>query len=330
MIPLQDRFGRTHDYLRISITDRCNLHCMYCKPGENVSNPAEKTSSLLTVDELAAIVQAAASLGIKKVRITGGEPLLREDLAEILRVIARTPGIEDVALTTNGTYLKERLPELQRAGLQKVNISLDSLNPETYRRITGDGNLLPVLEGIDEALRLGMDPIKINMVLLHEVNHTEIPEFFNFAQRNPVYLRFIEYMPFHTPDPGDNWYVSTGIVKEYAEALGTPLEPVSEKKGKGPEDLFRFPGAKGFVGLIHPISRGFCAKCNRLRVTVDGYLRPCLLRDTEVPLKDAVENPEQLIRLFEQALTFKEEKHTITAAGNAQMGHPRGMYRIGG
>ncbi len=322
MMPLQDRFGRTHDYLRISITDRCNLHCMYCKPG--------KASSLLTVDELAVIVQAAASLGIKKVRITGGEPLLREDLGEILRVIARTPGIEDVALTTNGVYLKERLPELEKAGLQKVNISLDSLKPETYRQITGGGSLLPVLEGIDTALRWGMKPVKINMVLLNEINHTEIPEFLNFAQRNPVHLRFIEYMPFHTPDPGDSWYISTEIVKEYAEAMGTPLEPVSEKKGKGPEDLFRFSGAKGFVGLIHPISRGFCAQCNRLRVTADGYLRPCLLRDQEVPLKDAVCNPEQLIRLFEQALTFKEEKHTITATGNDLSEHPRGMYRIGG
>ncbi|GAB6932256.1 GTP 3',8-cyclase MoaA [Calditerricola satsumensis] len=332
MTALVDRFGRRHDYLRISVTDRCNLRCVYCMPEDMAFLPQRQ---LLTDDEIVAVVRVAAQLGVRKLRITGGEPLVRPGLADLVARLAAIPGIEDIALTTNGIFLAEQAEALRRAGVRRVNVSLDSLKPDRFRRITRRGELERVLEGIEQALAVGFSPVKLNCVLVKGVNDDEIVDFIRLTLERPLHVRFIEYMPIGHHAEWKAGYVPLTDVLARAEAAGLPLEPADDAvPGNGPAEVYRVRGALGTVGLIHPVSDHFCAGCNRLRLTADGYLKPCLYWVEELRVRDCIGDEEKLRALFFRALALKPEKHEMARAGEAlddgRVPTWRRMSQIGG
>ena len=326
---LVDSFGRSHNYLRISVTDRCNLRCSYCMGPEGVDwLDREK---ILRYEEIVEVVKVAAGLGINKIRITGGEPLVRKDLSLLVKELRRIPGIKDLSLTTNGLLLAKQAKELHDAGLNRVNVSLDSLDPENYRQITNGGDLKEVLSGIEAALTVGLLPVKINVVLMKGLNDHEIPAFLKIASERPLQIRFIEYMPLGTGNNErlESAFLSAATVLETAAALGAPLTENSQNNcGGGPSDLFKLPGSAGSVGLIHPVSSRFCSTCNRLRLTADGFLKPCLYWNDELAVRPCLGDSEALSNLFFQAMEIKKEKHGMSADG--QLISTRCMSRIGG
>lgn len=327
---LIDNYGRKHDYLRISVTDRCNLRCVYCMGPEGV--PLLDHDRILRYEEIVRIVAAAAELGITKIRLTGGEPLVRKGIEKLVRDIAGIPGIIDIALTTNGVLLAEKAQALKEAGLQRVNISLDSLQSDVYRKITRMGELADALKGIKAALEIGLSPVKLNVVLMQGVNENEISDFLRLPMEYPLHLRFIEYMPIDSHDR--EWrgrYLPLQVVKEQAALMGLPLEPVETIKGAGPSETFSMPGALGTVGLIHAISSHFCAECNRLRLTPDGFIKPCLYWQEELSLKPVINDREGIKAVLKKALQYKRNKHEMDnmSKQNQHKGQ-RGMSMIGG
>lgn len=326
---LVDSFGRIHNYLRISVTDRCNLRCVYCMGSEGV-NWLDR-EKILRYEEIVEVVKVAAGLGINKIRITGGEPLVRKDLSFLIKELRRIPGIKDLSLTTNGLLLAEQAKELHEAGLDRVNVSLDSLDPENYRQITRGGELKEVISGIEAALKVGLSPVKINVVLMKGLNDHEVPTFLKIASEQPLQIRFIEYMPLGTVNNEKlkDASLSAATVLETAAALETPLTENSSKNcGEGPSELFKLLGGIGSVGLIHPVSSLFCATCNRLRLTADGFLKPCLYWNDELAIRPCLGDNEALSRLFFRAMKIKKEKHDMSAG--VQMNRIRCMSRIGG
>lgn len=327
---LIDRYGRRHDYLRISVTDRCDLRCVYCMGPEGV--PLMDHRKILSYEDIGKVVKAAAALGIKKIRLSGGEPLVRKGIEKLVGQISAIPGIEDLALTTNGQLLEKKLPALKEAGLKRVNISLDSLNPLTYREITRGGELEKVLGALAASLAYGLAPVKINVVLMRDVNEHEIPRFFQLARDYPIHLRFIEYMPLGSHST--QWrgkYLPLEVVMKEALKMGTPLEPLAEEQGcRGPAELYRLHGAKGLIGLIHPISQHFCYQCNRLRLTADGFIKPCLYWQEETSVKPVLNDPEKLKCLLRHALDYKREKHAMSAGELLEASPGRSMSKIGG
>ncbi len=326
---LEDRYGRRHDYLRISVTDRCNLRCVYCMGPEGV--PLLERRQILSYEEILKVVRAGAEAGIKKIRITGGEPLVRKGIEHFIKKIAEIPGIQDIALTTNGLLLEERALALKNAGLKRVNVSLDSLKQETYAKITRGGDLNKALAGIKAALHYQLNPVKINVVLMKGINDGEIDDFLCLTLEYPLHVRFIEYMPVDTHDASwEGRYLSLQAVKDRACALGLPLEPI-EVRGCGPAEMFKLPGALGSVGLIHPVSKHFCLSCNRLRLTADGYLKPCLYWQEELPVRSVLHDPEALQELFRKALGVKRQQHAMSAQRNRDLGEDRrSMSKVGG
>ena len=323
---LIDRFGRRHNQLRLSVTDRCNLRCTYCM-GEN-GVPWLEPGRILRYEEILAVVRIAAELGMSRVRLTGGEPLVRKDLAWLVRELRRIPGIEDLSLTTNGILLGEQADELRRAGLDRVNISLDSLNPETYGAVTRGGQLARVLDGIETALAVGFWPVKINVVLMKGVNDGDIPEFLRLAFSRPLHLRFIECMPIgRTGLDHGNRYLTVRSVLETAASLGFALTPCDPPSGSGPAETYAMRNGEGTIGLIHPISRHFCSACNRLRLTADGYLKPCLYWQEELSVRPVLDRPDELRRLFRRAMELKRPAHRMSTEA---YGHIRCMSRTGG
>lgn len=328
---LIDSFGRKHDYLRISITDRCNLRCVYCMGEEGV--PLLEHQKILSFEEIIKVVQAAAGLGITKIRLTGGEPLVRKGIENLIGSIAAISGIRDIAMTTNGVLLAEKARQLKDAGLNRVNISLDSLIPEVYRRITRLGELKDVLNGIEAAFEYGFNPVKINVVLMKGVNDLEIGSFLEMAIKRPLHMRFIEYMPIDSHDA--EWrerYLPLQTVLDRAAESGIILEPLKSKQGSGPADTYIIRGALGKIGLIHPISKHFCSECNRLRLTSEGFLKPCLYWNEELPVRPFINDPAMLRKMLEKALNKKKEKHDMKniLLGEAQEHNHRGMSMIGG
>lgn len=327
---LVDRYGRRHDYLRISVTDRCDLRCVYCMGSEGV--PLLDHSKILSYEEIGKVVTAAARLGIKKIRLSGGEPLVRKGIEKLIKQISCVPGIEDLAMTTNGQLLEKKIPALKEAGLKRVNISLDSLDPLTYREITRGGDLGKVLRALEASLAHGLAPVKINVVLMRDVNEAEIPAFFQLARNYPIHLRFIEYMPMGCQNI--HWrgkYLPLEAVKEQAQSMGAPLEPLAEEGDcRGPAQLYRLPGAQGLIGLIHPISQHFCSQCNRLRLTADGFIKPCLYWEEEISLKPVLDNMEELQNLLRHVLDYKKEKHAMRAGELLETSPARSMSKIGG
>lgn len=330
---LVDRFNRTHDYLRISVTDKCNLRCVYCMPEEGME--FEPDERLLRFDEIVEVVRVLAGLGVRKLRLTGGEPLLRKDLDRLVAMLAAIPGIEDIALTTNGIFFAPKADKLRAAGLTRVNISLDSLKPERFSLITRGGDIRKVLASIDAALRVGLDPVKINVVLMKGINDDEIEDFLRLTLERKLNIRFIEYMPIGHDDAG--WrekYVSLSTVFERAERMGWKVEEAQCVKGNGPAKNHRLAGAQGTFGLIHPVSDHFCETCNRLRLTADGNIKPCLYWSDEFNVRKLVGDDEAVRNLFFQALDSKPENHEMAQAllsrSQSRMPTNRRMSQIGG
>ncbi len=328
-MPYLDSFNRPISYLRISVTDRCNMRCMYCMPPEGV--PSRSHEEILRYEEIELIVRAAASLGISKVRLTGGEPLVRLGFVELVRMLARIPGIDDLAMTTNGTLLARHAAELAEAGLKRVNVSLDTLKPERFRQITRQGDLVTVFEGIAAAREAGLVPLKVNTVVVRGLNDDEVVDFARLTLEDDWHVRFIELMPLgaNTAWAGDG-YVSIDEVRRRIEDAVGELMPAKVGIGNGPARYYRLPGALGTIGFISPISEHFCYQCNRLRLTADGRLRPCLLSDYEIDLRTPLRQGVGLTEVRElliRSIGAKPERHHLDES-IAPRG--RAMSEIGG
>jgi cyclic pyranopterin phosphate synthase len=325
MTRLSDCFNRPVNYLRISVTDRCNLRCIYCMPPEGI--PLLSHDEILSYEEVVVVARAAAELGVTKLRLTGGEPLVRKGLTDLVAMLARLEGIDDIALTTNGLLLERYADELKKAGLRRVNVSLDSLRPDRFRQITRIGELEGVLLGIEAARKAGLNPVKTNTVVIRGTNDDEILDFARLTVEGDWHVRFIEYMPFANNGANEKSLVPVSEIKQRIEALGK-LEP-SLASGGGPARYFRLPGARGTIGFISPVSDQFCQACNRLRLTADGKLRPCLFSDKEIDLIEPLRQgatSEGIKRLIREAVSSKPEGHHLAAGVTCE----RLMAQIGG
>ena len=326
MTKLSDSFQRPVNYLRISVTDRCNLRCVYCMPPEGI--PLMAHEEILSYEEIYVVAQAAAELGIIKVRLTGGEPLVRARLPHLVAMLAQIQGIDDISLTTNAELLERYADELKGAGLRRVNVSLDSLRSDRFRSITRIGKLENVLRGIEAARSAGLGPVKTNTVVIRGTNDDEVLDFARLTIEGDWHVRFIEYMPFANGDERtDNLLVPVAELKGRIETLGK-LEPTYDSGG-GPAKYFRLPGAKGTVGFISPVSEHFCQGCNRLRLTADGKLRPCLFSDNEIDLREPLRhgaNADDVKDLIREAAACKPEGHRLKTGVVCE----RFMAQIGG
>ena len=316
---MRDRFGREITYLRLSVTDLCNLRCRYCMPEEGV--PKKDHAAMLTEDEMILAAEAAAGLGITKLRITGGEPLVKKNILSICRRAAAVPGIREVCMTTNGIRLPELAVPLRKAGVRRLNISLDTLDPEKYAGITRCGRLSDALAGIRAALGAGFDKIKLNAVLIGGFNDDEIRDLAALTLRYPLDVRFIELMPMGDTGFGAEAYLPCAAVPDRLPEL----EPLSGEDGAA--KLYRLPGALGNVGLISPVSAHFCAGCNRLRLTADGKLKPCLHSSAEYPIKGL--DRVGMTEVMREAVLGKPEWHGKLDYVNRSKSL-RSMNRIGG
>jgi cyclic pyranopterin phosphate synthase len=325
MNTLSDTFNRNINYLRISITDRCNLRCIYCMPPDGIKSLSH--NEVLRYEEILTIVKAAAELGISKIRLTGGEPLVRLGLADLVRMIANIAGIDDIALTTNGLLLRKYASTLKEAGLKRVNVSLDSLREDRYKQITRIGSLSEALDGIAAAKEAGLNPVKINMVVIQGLNDDEILDFAKLSLNKGWHIRFIEPMPFTAGTKFS--FVPISEIVARLNTLGD-MEPYLPGDGNGPAKYFRYKGAQGTIGFISPISECFCSTCNRLRLTADGKLRPCLMSDDELDLRTLLRNgasSDELKRVILKAIETKPERHHLSE-GECQKG--RTMCQMGG
>lgn len=358
---LHDTFGRTIDYLRISLTDRCNLRCLYCMPEEGV--PSLCQEKILRLEEIERIVSVAAKCGIKHLRLTGGEPLVRKGITDLISALKRIPGIESIALTTNGILLPPMAAALKEAGLDRVNISLDSLDAAQYHTITRRGNLKDALAGIEAAFSYEFDPVKINVVVVRHLQQ-DFAAFARLTLDKPLHVRFIEFMPIgHTACPPDNStcmsaqasYSPAAFPQEdqnqkalipwssddviFASEIRTLLQEALDREhmgslvplskaptGWGPASYLKIAGAQGSIGFISALSNHFCASCNRLRLTADGKLRPCLFSDEEFDIREAVRsgNEKDIAQIFDKALRKKPESH------HYRQGTKRSMSQVGG
>lgn len=327
---LSDTFGRRIDYLRISVTDRCNLRCLYCMPSEGVKPITHK--DILTYEEIIRIVRIAVPIGIKKVRLTGGEPLARKNIASLISSLKKIEGVENISMTTNGILLEGYAEELFHAGLDRVNVSLDSLRPERYREITRGGSLESVIRGIEKAHDVGLRPVRINMVPIKGFNDDEIEDFARLTLVKPYQVRFIEFMPTGSQELwSPERYIPVDEIKRIVERIGR-LTPVRLRRS-GPARYFRFDGALGVIGFINAVTHQFCSECNRIRLTADGYLRPCLFSEKEIDLKTAMRNgatDEEIERLIRLAIEVKPKEHNINCRDGSSFLITRPMSKIGG
>ncbi len=319
MNKLIDNFGREISYLRVSITDRCNYRCIYCKPEEQFEFiPHEE---ILRYEEIVEIIEEAVNLGITKVRITGGEPLARKGVVDFIKKLREIKKLEDISLTTNGFFLSEYAEKLKDAGLNRVNISLDSLQEEKYKRITRGGSLEKALKGIDSALKAGLLPIKINTVLIRGINDDEVEDFVRLTLGRPLNIRFIEFMP-SGEELKDNYRDKFISVLEIKESLAEKysFRPIDINSGNGPAKYYQIKGGQGTIGFITALSQHFCKTCNRIRLTSEGKLRPCLFSNIEVDIKQAIRNAktdDKIIRSkiirnnIGEAISIKPEGHKL-------------------
>jgi len=312
---LTDTFGRPHSYLRISLTERCNLRCQYCMPAEGVTlQPRER---ILTFEEIERIARLFAAEGVDKIRLTGGEPLVRKNVEDLVDRLGRIEGVRTLAMTTNGLLLPKKLDRLRAGGINLLNISLDTLQEERFDRITRRTGLPTVLQAIELAIEAGYDPVKVNCVVMRGFNDDEVADFVEFTRDRPVEVRFIEYMPF----TGNGWNDSTFV--PYTEVLGTieAVHPKLERRSDGPNDTsktYAVPGYRGSVGFITSMSEHFCGSCNRLRITADGNLKVCLFGNAEVSLRDRMRG----------GASDDELRHLVAAAVGRKKAAHAGMYEI--
>ena len=334
---LCDSLGRQIRYLRVSVTDRCNLRCRYCTPSAKFVSLTH--DDIISYEEIARLVRILAPEGIESVRITGGEPLVRKNPERLLRSLSTIPGIGDISLTTNGVFLEKAADSLVRAGLSRVNVSLDSLIPERFSWITrsgpqtGDGGPRAILRGVEAARRAGMYPVKINVVLMRRFNDDELHRFADLTRDHDYEVRFIEFMPL---SPKGVWgmesVVPTADVISSLESAYGPLVPMDRRKGLGPAVRYQISGYAGTIGFISPVSDHFCDQCNRIRLTADGKLLPCLFSDIETdllgPMRAGASDPE-ILSLIARILQQKPAGHNIPGGGSIR-GCSRIMSHIGG
>lgn len=321
--------GQTVDYLRLSVTDRCNYRCVYCMPPEGV--PFKPHEEVLSYEDMVFFVRAAVQMGISKVRVTGGEPLVRRSLPDLVGMIHALPGIYDISLTTNGVLLPRFAQALKERGLDRVNVSVDSLDPERYRLLTRGGSLQAALAGVEAALRSDLNPVKLNVVAMPELL-AELPGFVALTRDRPLHVRFIEWMPVGGCGPRST---SESLTKDQVmaalHALGVEglgrLEPVASPGGWGPARYFRFPGHEGTVGFIGSVSDHFCGECNRLRLTADGRLKNCLFSCDEIDMKAAIRARDEAAVLLgiEESLERKTFDKNVLPGPTS-----RGMSQVGG
>ncbi len=327
---LIDSYHRRIDYLRISVTDRCNLACVYCKPRGEMKMLEHR--DILTYEEIQRLVSVAARLGISRIRVTGGEPLLRRGIVGLIASLRRFSGIEDISLTTNGVLLAEMIEDLALAGKPRLNISLDSLKPDRFHKITGNDNWHAVWRGINRAEEFGFFPIKLNMVPVRGLNDDEVVDFAHLTLKRRLHVRFIEFMPIGAKD---RWHkdecVSSDQVRAAIERKFGALVPFTTSLSAGPSVNFQIPCAQGVIGFISPISKHFCGSCRRLRLTADGKVRPCLLSDREIDVKSPLRsgcNDAELEHLLRRALEIKPKRHHISESEPGCF--RRTMSKIGG
>lgn len=331
---LQDSFGRTIHNLRISVTDRCNFRCRYCMPEEGMI--WMKKAELLSFEELTRLARLFAELGVTKIRLTGGEPLMRKELHVLIRQLHAIPGIEDIALTTNGFFLAEQVDALEQAGLNRINVSMDSLNPQRFMEMVRRDYLDKVWEGLEAVERSSIRPIKINAVLMRGLNDSEIEAFAHLARTRPFIIRFIEFMPLGAED---GWtmdkVVPTQEIIRRIDALGVPLQPIRNNQQSAitgePADRYRFEDGVGEIGFISSVSEPFCGSCNRVRITSDGKLRTCLFSLHETDLRQLVRSnasDQEIKSIIVDAVWKKEEGHLINRPGFVRP--DRTMSSIGG
>lgn len=331
----RDALGRTIDYLRISVTERCNFRCVYCMPEEGL--PWRPHTEMLDYDDIERLVRIATRFGIRRLRLTGGEPLARRSIEDLVARLTAIPGIEAVALTTNGALLPAKAAALKTAGLSRVNISLDTLDPDKFAQVTRCGKLEDTLAGIDAALEAGFDPVKVNCVAVKSLDQ-DFTAFAKLTIDRPLHIRFIEFMPIGDTGCGGTIWTSDDIIpsiqlmeriNEGLTAEGLPALVAAKGNAPvtwGPAQSFHIPGAQGTVGFITPMSNHFCGACNRVRVTADGKLRPCLFSDLEYDALDVLRNgsDDDVARILDTAIQMKPADHVgIT-------GTERGMSQIGG
>jgi cyclic pyranopterin phosphate synthase len=327
---LVDAFGRRHTSLRISVTDRCNIRCFYCMPNEGVV--FRSRDELLTFEEIDRFVRAVAPLGIRTIRLTGGEPLVRHDLDQLVRLLAGIPGIDDLALTTNGMLLAEQAEALRRAGLRRINISIDALREETFQKISRRPGLNRVLAGIAAAQAVGFEQIRLNAVSIRGITENEILPLVAFARERDLELRFIEFMPLDAEQHWTNDEVLTGreILRRVEAELG-PLAPAERDDPSQPAVDFRFADGRGGLGFINSVSEPFCEGCNRLRLTAEGQVRNCLFSTVEWDARAVLRgggSDDELRDLVRDCVAAKARAHGI---GSAEFHRPqRAMYQIGG
>jgi cyclic pyranopterin phosphate synthase len=325
---LIDRFNRKINYLRISLTDRCNLRCIYCMPPEGERKLRHK--DILRYEELLRIARIAIKLGINKIRLTGGEPLIRKGIQEFIPMLTALSGLDDVSLTTNGVCLRNNLETLKAAGIKRINVSLDSLKRLNFKLITRFDYFNEVWEGIEKARDMGFYPIKINIVIMKGINDNEVLDFARLAIEQPYRVRFIECMPIGLQTNNIAFVSNSEIEKTIVNRFG-PLIPISHGHNDGPATRSQFDGGKGEIGFISAISDPFCKDCNRLRLTANGAILPCLLSNTEVDIKDPLRRgclDEEIMKVFLKAVDLKPQCHPLSLEHDQRV--YRKMCSIGG
>lgn len=318
---MKDSFGRKINYLRVSVTDLCNLRCKYCMPKEGICK--RDHDDILTLEETEEIIKVFVSLGIDKVRITGGEPLVRKGILDLISNVGQLEGIKDFAITTNGLLLKRYAKDLKNRGLNRVNISLDTLNKNKYKEITRGGDLTKVLEGIDEARMVGLSPIKINTVLIGGFNDHEIRDFVNLTVKDNIDVRFIELMPI---GEAQNWAIENFISNDIVLDKVRELMKIKGEDPSSPAIYYKMPEGKGKVGIINPITCKFCDYCNRVRITSTGKLKLCLHSDDEIDLKKVIREGKDLKEIILKEIYNKPESHNLEEGQYIK----RNMFEIGG
>jgi cyclic pyranopterin phosphate synthase len=324
---LTDKYGRRYRYLRVSVTDRCNFRCKYCIPTHNFQ--FIEHSKILRYEDLIFALNIFSKNGIKKIRLTGGEPLVRKGLIDFIRNIKKETEIEEITLTTNGSLLARFAEDLKSAGINRINVSIDSLKPERYQLITGGFNLDDIIRGIKSAQNAGLFPIKVNTVLIRGFNDDEIIDFCNFAEENNITVRFIEFMPIGNSKEWNKNSIITG--KEVLDIISEhfSLTKIDKHKFEGPALNYKLSNGAN-IGIITPISNHFCGECDKLRLTPEGKLRPCLLSDKEVDLAEAIKNrdEERFLNIIKESLNIKDWSHHIADCDTFNFS--RTMSKIGG
>jgi len=326
---MRDQLGRRIEYLRISVTDKCNLRCVYCMPLHGL--PWLKREQLLSYEEIRDIVATMAGMGLRRVRITGGEPLVRRDVTRLVAMLDEVAGIDDIALSTNAVLLGDMARDLRDAGVDRINVSLDSLRPDRVDAIARrPGSFDRIMEGLAAAEEVGFSPIKMNVVVMRGRNDDEIEDFARITLERPWHVRFIEVMPVgENLDVSANEYMPASAMLRRVRSIGD-LEPVEGPPGNGPATYHQFPGAPGTVGVITPMSHNYCDTCNRMRLTADGQLRPCLFGSIQTNLRDPLRAGAPLEPLIEETLRIKPDRHNLVQGSDVGSGGLLALSQIGG